>query len=78
MQANLWSEKVAASEWFDFTTWPRLQALAEVAWTQEKSKNDDGFLTRLKVHLPYMNYMKTKGVYYFNPFDQAEHPEPAR
>ncbi len=40
----------------------------EAAWTQEKSKNYDQFLTRLKVHLPYM---KKRGVYYFNPFDKA-------
>jgi hexosaminidase len=75
MQANLWSEKVATSERFDFMTWPRLQALSEAAWTQEKSKDYDQFLTRLKVHLPYM---KARGVYFFNPFDKTEHPEPAR
>ena len=75
IQANLWSEKVATSERFDFMTYPRLQAMAEAAWTQEKSKDYDKFMGRLKAHI---FYMKTKGVYYFNPFDKAEHPEPVK
>ena len=75
IQANLWSETVVTGKRFDFMIWPRLQALSEAAWTQEQSKDYDQFLGRLKVHLPYM---KEQGVYYFNPFDKAEHPEPER
>ena len=75
IQANLWSETVATGKRFDFMTYPRLQALSESAWTQDKNKNYDQFLTRLKMHIPYM---KKQGTYYFNPFDKAEHAEPVR
>ena len=75
IQANLWSEKVATSERFDFMTYPRLQAISEACWTQHKNKNYDQFCTRLKAHIPYM---KKQGTYYFNPFDEDEHPEPVK
>ena len=75
MQANLWSEQVVTEKRFDFMTWPRLQALSEAAWTQEGNKDYDSFIPRLKQHLPYL---KEKGIYYFNPFDKTEHPEPTR
>lgn len=75
IQANLWTEKVKTDERFDFMIYPRLQALAESAWTEGENKNYDRFLEHLKVQLPYM---KKKGIYYFNPFDKSEHPEPKK
>jgi N-acetyl-beta-hexosaminidase len=75
IQANLWTETVVTEKRLDFMTYPRLQALAESAWTQAENKNYEQFLERLKVHLPYMENM---GIYFFNPFDKLHHPEPKK
>jgi hexosaminidase len=75
IQANLWTETVITDKRLHFMIYPRLQALAESAWTSPKNKNLTSFNTRLK---PQLAYLKKKGIYYYNPFDQAEHPEPKK
>ncbi|WP_299666631.1 family 20 glycosylhydrolase [uncultured Polaribacter sp.] len=47
IQGNLWTESI--SDWGKLTymTFPRLYAIAENGWTQEKSKDWDSFTTRL-------------------------------
>jgi hexosaminidase len=75
IQANLWTETVVTEKRLDFMTYPRLQALAESAWTQAENKNYEQFLERLKVHL---RYMENRSIYFFNPFDKHQHPEPKK
>nr|WP_299073356.1 family 20 glycosylhydrolase [uncultured Allomuricauda sp.] len=47
VQGNLWTESI--SDWGKLTymTFPRLYAIAENGWTQEKHKNWEGFTSRL-------------------------------
>jgi hexosaminidase len=50
-QAQLWTEYIATSEVLDYMTFPRLSALAEVAWSPAEAKDYAGFLARLKENL---------------------------
>ncbi|MFC1764492.1 beta-N-acetylhexosaminidase [Planctomycetota bacterium] len=47
IQGNLWTESI--SDWgkLNYMTFPRLYAVAENAWTQERNKNWDSFTDRL-------------------------------
>jgi len=48
VQANLWTEYIAAKQQAEYQVLPRMAALAEVQWMQPASKNYDAFLARLK------------------------------
>ncbi|WP_430972333.1 beta-N-acetylhexosaminidase [Sunxiuqinia rutila] len=72
-QANLWTETVDSVERFDFLLFPRLAAMAESVWSDKGQKDYADFLERLK---PHLKQYKEAGLYYFNPFDINEHPEP--
>ena len=74
VQANLWSETIANEQRFDFMIFPRIAALAEVAWTNAPRKNFENFQLQLKNHL---TLYKAEGIYYFDPFNNT-HPEPIR
>ncbi|MCZ4244182.1 beta-N-acetylhexosaminidase [Pedobacter punctiformis] len=74
IQANLWTETVADNKRLDYLLFPRLAALAETAWTCNENKNLEDFMDRLKSHL--LLY-KAAGLYYYNPFNPIENPEPA-
>ena len=76
IQANLWTETVVTEKRFDYMIYPRLLALGEASWTDATNKNFNHFEARLKDH--HIPAMKENGVYYFNPFDKEEHPEPKR
>lgn len=73
LQADIWTETVTNEYRLDFLMFPRVAALAEDAWTAENNKNYDNFLERLKSH---MGLYKTQKVYYFDPFEPGNHPEP--
>lgn len=73
MQANLWTELIGDNKRLDFMIYPRLSALAEASWTSKDKKEYNSFLERLK---PMLGYMKSKGIYYFDPFDPQATPEP--
>jgi hexosaminidase len=73
IQANLWTETVHNEQRLDFLLFPRIAAVAEVAWTQENHKNYEHFLSRLEQHLPLY---KKDLIYYFDPFQPEKHPEP--
>jgi hexosaminidase len=73
IQANLWTEVIQNNKRLDFMTYPRISALAEAAWTRNEIKNYDNFLVRLK---PLLNYLKEKNIYYFDPFNPEQNPEP--
>jgi len=72
IQANLWTETVGSAKRLDFMIFPRMAALAESAWTNQASKNEDSFNERLKAN--FALYDKD-GIYYYNPFNPSAHPE---
>jgi len=49
-QGQLWTEYIATPEHLEYMAFPRLTALAEVAWTPAEKKNYESFLERLRVH----------------------------
>jgi hexosaminidase len=73
LQANLWSETIVTNKRLEFLTFPRMASLAEAAWTNADSKNDDAFQLRLKTHLDLYQHA---GLYYYHPFKPSFHPEP--
>jgi hexosaminidase len=46
----VWAEYVRTPEKAEYMTYPRLCALAEVAWTEPQNKNYAQFLTRIREH----------------------------
>jgi len=73
LQANIWTERIADKKRLDFMTFPRLAGIAEAAWADESRKDEAEFLERLK---PFLQYLDSLGIYYFNPFDKESTPEP--
>lgn len=73
IQANLWTERVVTENRLDYMTFPRIAALSETAWTEEKNKNLTNFNERLKKQLILY---KKDGVYYHNPFEPRLTGEP--
>jgi len=68
VQANLWTEYIPTPEHADYMTFPRLCALAEVAWSPVYKKNFDGFAKRLKKHL---NYLEVNNIGYAKSFSNV-------
>lgn len=56
VQANLWSEYIPDPLDMEYMAFPRLQAMAEVAWTQPSQKNFDRFTQILAKDFVRMNY----------------------
>ena len=52
IEAPLWTETVATRGDLDFMAFPRLPALAEIAWSPLKSRQWDDFRLRLALHGP--------------------------
>lgn len=76
IQANLWTETVENVNRFDYLIFPRITALAEVAWNAPANRTDfDGFMHRLKNQLTLFD---KEGVYYYHPFQPSQHPEPVK
>lgn len=73
IQGNLWTETVPTIQRLDYLLFPRIAALAEVAWTNNKNKNSDRFMKSIKDHL---RLYKQAGLYYYDPFSPLTHPEP--
>ncbi len=57
-QAQLWTEYVATPEHAEYMYFPRLCALAELAWTPSKDKSYKDFIKRLKLHLERLENLK--------------------
>jgi hexosaminidase len=72
IQANIWTETIGSERRLDFMLFPRIAGLAEACWTAPEVKNEMAFNDRLKASLK--NY-DSAGIYYYNPFDPAYHPE---
>ncbi len=72
IQANLWTEQIADNTKFDYMVFPRIAALAELAWSADDRKSFASFQQVLKAHiLLYQSH----GIYYYDPFDH-ENKEP--
>ena len=73
VQANLWAEWIPTDEHYEYMMWPRLLALAEVAWSQPGRKEYEGFRQRA---LEASEWLRDKG---YHPFDlrseYGERPE---
>ena len=52
IEAPLWTETVATTGDLDFLAFPRLAALAEIAWSSPQAKNWDNFSVRVALHGP--------------------------
>ena len=74
IQANVWTELMHTKQRVDFMTFPRLCALAESGWTASEAKNYPSFQTRLNDALSLFDKL---GIYYFDPRNPKNHPEPA-
>lgn len=48
IQGNIWGEYVSTIEKFEYMAFPRLLAIAEVAWSQPENKNRELFIAHLK------------------------------
>ena len=73
LQGNLWTEHVPTEENFEYKTYPRAFALAEVGWTPQELRSFDEFRPRA---VALADYIRTKG---YNAFDlhteMGERPE---
>ena len=73
VQANLWTEYIPTAEQAEYMLYPRLFALAEVAWCQPEGKDYGAFRERA---LRYTELARSRG---YNTFDLAgetgERPE---
>jgi len=49
-QGQLWTEYITTPRHLEYMAWPRLAALAEVAWTPAENKNFQDFESRIKTH----------------------------
>jgi hexosaminidase len=71
VQANLWTEYVPTAEGVEYMTFPRLLALAEVAWrapvAEGRAPDFDEFVGRVERHLPRLD---AAGIRY-RPLDGA-------
>ncbi|MDC1106680.1 family 20 glycosylhydrolase [Prolixibacteraceae bacterium] len=68
VEACLWTESISDWSKYEYMTYPRLFAVAENGWTDEKNQNFDNFIKRLRVQLKkldkkQMRYAKSV----FNP-----------
>lgn len=75
VQANVWAEYITTAEHMEYMIYPRLLALAEVAWTQSDKKNWEHFR---RCALKEVKWLQDNG---YHPFDLSkevgERPEAA-
>ncbi|OCT15984.1 hypothetical protein A8709_10210 [Paenibacillus pectinilyticus] len=73
IEGAIWTERVSTNEILESMISPRIQALAEAAWTVDRNYED--FLIRLKAHLEYIGLSKLGST----PFEEATiHGEQAK
>ena len=73
LQANLWTERVADVKRLYFMVFPRLAGTAEAAWAKKEVKNYPLFEGKIK---SFFEYLKKKGINYFDIFAPESTPEP--
>lgn len=70
VQASMWTEFCNKPEDVDYLVFPRLAALAEVAWTQPEKKDWTSFLKALDV---YDEHLTAKGIVYSRSMYNIQH-----
>lgn len=65
IQCALWCELIDSKEKLEYMVHPRLQAIAEVAWTKPQHRDWHDFLSRLKKDLTKLN---SRGINYRSPW----------
>ena len=70
VQASMWTEFCNKPEDVDYQIFPRLAALAEVAWMKKGTKNWNDFLKGLDV---YNEHIATKGIVYARSMYNIQH-----
>lgn len=65
-QANVWAEYIPTPEQMEYMIYPRLLALAEVAWTNPENKDYDDFHRRA---LKAVSFLQSRG---YHPFDLSK------
>ena len=70
VQASLWTEFCNKPEDVDYLLFPRLAALAEVAWTKKERKDWTSFLKGLDV---YNEHLTAKGIVYARSMYNIQH-----
>lgn len=73
VEAALWTENILSRFKLEYMLFPRIAALAEVAWNEPGQRNLPQFNDKLKLHL---QLYKKGGLYYYDPFNPAHTPEP--
>ncbi|MCB1845634.1 MAG: beta-N-acetylhexosaminidase [Halioglobus sp.] len=68
VQGQLWTEFMRTPRHVEYMAFPRLCALAEVAWSPQHARNEDDFLRRLQGHLTRLDAL---GVRYRAPGNDA-------
>ena len=74
LQMSMWTERIADGKRLDYMVFPRLAAVAESGWTPAKSKESSLFMQKLPL---FLDFLKEKNIYYFNPFNAEVRPEPS-
>jgi len=69
-QGNLWSELLSSQKLAEYMLFPRLCALSEALWLDQKDKDFDSFSERLKVHKERLDLLNL--LYYRGPLDEEE------
>lgn len=72
IQANIWTETIDTNERLDFMTFPRIAALAEIAWSNNLSPDYNEFIRRMQ---PSFKLYKEKHITYFDPVNPDLTPE---
>jgi hexosaminidase len=67
VQANVWSEYLESPEKAEYQMFPRMIALAEIAWTKKESRNYPDFLGRLRAQDGLLNWLQVNR---FKNFDE--------
>jgi hexosaminidase len=59
-QGNLWSEQLQNIRNLEYMAWPRLMAVAEVAWSPKLNKNWNQFSQRVEAHFAKLDTLQIK------------------
>jgi len=59
-QGNLWSEQLQNIRNLEYMAWPRLMAIAEVAWSPKSNKDWNKFTKKVEAHFAILDTLKIK------------------
>ncbi len=59
-QGNLWTEQLQNIRNLEYMAWPRLMAIAEVAWSPKTSKDWNRFTNKVESHFAILDTLKIK------------------